>query len=147
MRRTDWVLLFLAGCAHAPADVHAADVLTVTELAARYAMEHDVPPVLREPSALCLEVDGQPPPPELLLRLSNAGAQVFPGPSGCAGHRAVLVQVRDVVVSGDRATAYAGVRLARSGALALHKVNGEWQLLPPSGPANDGPRLSVPIAQ
>lgn len=145
--RTGWVVLLAAGCAHAPTDANAADALAVMEVAARYALEHDVPPVLREPSAVCLEVDGQPPPPQLLSRLSGGGVQVSVGASDCSGPLAILVQLRDVVVSGERATAYAGVRLGRSGPLSLQKVNGAWHVIPPPGPANVGPRLSVPIGQ
>ena len=119
----------------------------MTELAARYALEHDVPPVLREPSAVCLEVDGQPPPPEVLTRLSSPGGAVFAGPGGCAGPRAVLLQVNRVVVSADGATAWAGVKTGRSGTLALRKVDGGWHVLQPAGPKDNGPRLSVPLGQ
>ncbi|MGO9828833.1 MAG: hypothetical protein ACLPJH_01735 [Myxococcaceae bacterium] len=137
--------LLLAGCAHAPDEAPAQDVLEVTELAARYALEHDVPPVLREPAAVCLEVDGQPPPPEVLSRLARSGLHVTPGAAGCAGPRAVLLQVRDVAVAGDHATAWAGVRLGRNGPLTLRKVQGQWQLLRPAGPTEAGPQLTFPL--
>jgi len=96
------------------------------------------------PSGVCLEVDGQPPPREVLQRLSTGGVQVFPGAAGCLGPRPLLVQVNAVVVSGNGASAHAGVQQGRSGALTLHKVQGEWQVLRPPGPANDGPQLSLP---
>ncbi len=138
-------MLLLAGCAHAPDGGPAQDVLQVTELAARYALEHDVPPVLREPAAVCLEVDGQPPPPEVLSRLAQGGLQLTPGAAGCAGPRAVLLQVSEVGVAGEQATAWAGVRLGRRGLLTFRKVQGQWQLLRPAGPAEAGPQLSFPL--
>gem|GEM_PF-3976142 len=116
----------------------------MTELAARYALAHDVPPVLREPSGVCLEVDGQPPPAEVLQRLSSGGVQVFPGASGCTGPRPLLLQVSGVTVSGETASARAGVQQGRTGMLALRKVQGQWQLLRPPGPSSDGPQLSLP---
>ena len=135
----------LAGCAHAPKEAPSQDVLQVTELAARYALEHDVPPVLREPAAVCLEVDGQAPPPEVLSRLASRGLHLSPGASGCAGPRAVLVQVSGVAVSGERASAWAGVRHGRAGLLTLRKLQGQWQLLRPPGPEGAGPQLSLPL--
>jgi len=137
-------LLLVVGCAHAPPAAPSADVLDVTEVAARYALAHDVPPVLRQPSGVCLEVDGQPPPREVLQRLSTGGVQVFPGAAGCLGPRPLLLQVNAVVVSGNSASAHAGVQQGRSGALTLHRVRGEWQVQRPPGPASDGPQLSLP---
>ncbi len=146
MTRPPWptLLLLWLGCAHTPAAAPSADVVSVTELAARYALEHDVPPVLRQPSGVCLEVDGQPPAPEVLSRLSTHGVQVFPGATGCTGPRPVLLQVSDVVVSGESASARAGVQQGRSGVLSLRKVQGQWYLMRPPGPADEGPRLTLP---
>ena len=145
LRHTPLAVLLGVGCAHAPADVQSEDVLAVTELAARYALQHDVPPVLREPSAVCLEVDGKPPPPAVLSRLSADGVQVSAGPSGCTGPRALLVQVGGVVVSAESARATAGVQMGRTGVLDLRKAQGGWHVVRPPGPANEGPRLSVPL--
>ncbi len=117
----------------------------MTEAAARYALEHDVPPVLREPSALCLQVDGAKPAPEVLSRLSGSGVQVFAGPAGCTGPRPVLLQVSAVVVSGESAQAQAGVQQGRSGLLSLRKLQGKWQVVRPQGATNEGPRLGFPL--
>lgn len=145
MRLPAFAALLSLGCAHAPSG-QSQDVLSVTELVARHALEHDVPPVLREPSGICLEVDGQPPAPEVLSRLSAGPRQVSAGPWGCTGPRPVLVQVSGVVVTGHTATARAGVFEGRSGPLTLRKVDGQWQVLRPPGPLDNGPRLSVPLS-
>jgi len=137
------LLLLLAACGHGPVAASSSDVLSVTELAARYALEFEVPSVLREASPVCLEVDGRAAAPELLARLSSV-AQVSPSASACAGPRAVLLQVSGVVVSGDSAVARAGVRLGPSAVLEFRLVNGEWHVLRPKGQPDAGPVLSVP---
>jgi hypothetical protein len=138
------LLLFVA-CAHPPAQESPSDVLAVTELAARYALEYEVPAVLREGSPICLTVDGQAPLPQVLSRLSRGGAQVSAGASACSGPRAVLLEVSGVVVSGDTAIARAGVRLGPSGVLDFRRVNAEWRVLRPQGQVGAGPVLTLPL--
>ena len=136
-------LLLLYGCSHAPA-ASSNDVVFVTALAARYALDHDVPATLREASPICLTVDGQPPAQEVLARLSVGPVQVSPGPSGCALPRAVLVEVSEVAVSGETATARAGVRLGPSGVLDFRRVDGEWRVVRPAREAGGGRGPSLP---
>jgi hypothetical protein len=138
------VLLVLLGCSHAPVPSVSSDVLVVTELAARYALDHDVPAVLREATPICLTVDGQAPAPELLARLSEGPVQVSSGSAACAGPRAVLLEVRGVTVSGLSATAWAGVRLGPGGVLDFRKVNGQWRVSSTRGQTGAGPALTFP---
>jgi hypothetical protein len=137
-------LLVLEACGHAPA-TPSRDVLSVTELAARYALDYDVPAVLREASPICLTVDGQAPSPAVLARLSQASVQVSSGDSTCAGPRAVLLEVSGVVVSGEKAVARAGVRLGPTSVLDFRSVNGEWRVLQPRGQPGAGPVLTLPV--
>jgi hypothetical protein len=136
-------LLLVCTCSHAPAS-SSSDTLLVTELAARYALEHDVPAVLREASPVCLLVDGQTPPAPVLARLSEGPVQVSSGSSACAGPRAVLLEVSAVVVSGDTASARAGVRLGPSGVLDFRRVDGAWRVLQSRGQVGAGPELRLP---
>jgi hypothetical protein len=133
----------LVGCAHEKPDAPPADVLTVTELAARFALEEDVPAVLREASPVCLEVDGQPPAPQVLARLSST-VQVSSSASACGGPRAVLLQVSGVVVSGDTAVAHAGVRLGPTQRLEFRRVEGRWRVVRPAQKTGAGPVLTLP---
>jgi hypothetical protein len=138
-------LLVLLGCGHAPPPSASSDVLAVTELAARYALDHDVPAVLREAVPICLTVDGQAPAPEVLVRLSQGPVRVSSGSADCAGPRAVLLEVRGVTVDAESATAWAGVRLGPGGALKFQKVNDGWRILQPPGQAGAGPSwLNLP---
>ncbi len=137
-------LLVLLGCSHTPASSPSEDVLTVTTLAARYALDHDVPAVLGEAAPICLTVDGQTPAPEVLARLSQGPVQVSSGSSGCSGPRAVLLEVRSVTVSAESATAWAGVRLGPGGALDFQKVDGQWRLSNTHGQKGAGPVLTFP---
>jgi len=132
------------GCGHAPPARPSSDVLAVTTLAARYALDHDVPAVLREAAPICLTVDGQAPPPEVLARLSDGPLQVSSGSSGCAGPRSGLLEVRAVTVSGESATAWAGVRLGSGGVLDFRKVNGQWGVSSTRGQTGAGPALTFP---
>lgn len=136
-------LLCLLGCGHAPVSA-SGDVDTVTELAARYALDHDVPAVLRESSPICLTVDGQLPSPEVLARLSQGPVRVSSGVSACAGPRAVVLEVSAVVVSGETASARAGVRLGPSGPLTFRRVDGMWRVLRAPGHAGASPGLVLP---
>jgi hypothetical protein len=135
--------MLLGACAHAPA-TPSADVVAVTELAARYALDYDVPAVLREASPICLTVDGRAPAPEVLARLSRASVQVSSGGASCAGPRAVLLEVSGVAVSGDKAVARAGVRLGPSSLLDFRSVHGEWRVRQPLGQPSAGPVLTLP---
>jgi hypothetical protein len=123
------------------------DVLAVTVVAAQYALTHDVPAVLREATPICLTVDGQLPPAEVVARLSHASVQVSPGALACGGPRAILLEVSDVTVQGETASARAGVRLGAGGVLALRRVEGQWRVLQTPGAAGSGPTLSVPRSQ
>ena len=138
------VLLFLLGCGHAPPPFPTSDVLAVTELAARYALDHDVPAVLREASPVCLTVDGRAPAPEVVARLSQGPQQVSSAGAACSGPRAVLLEVSSVVVSGENATARAGVRLGPGGVLDFRKVDGQWRLASTRGQVGAGPVLTFP---
>jgi hypothetical protein len=137
-------LLVLVGCGHTPSLAPQSDVLTVTELAARYALDHDVPAVQREASPICLTVDGHAPAPEVVARLSQGPLQVSSGGSACSGPRAVLLEVSGVEVSGESAVARAGVRLGPGGVLDFGKVNGQWRLLSTRGQVGAGPVLTFP---
>jgi hypothetical protein len=139
------VLLLLLGCGHAPPTSPTSDVLAVTELAARYALDHDVPAVLREASPVCLTVDGRAPAPEVVARLSQGPLQVSSGGAACSGPRAVLLEVSGVVVSGESATARAGVRLGPSSVLDFRRAKGEWRVQNSRGQAGAGPAwLNLP---
>jgi hypothetical protein len=131
-------MLGLVACAHTPDEGSSADALAVTEVAARSALDHDVPAVDRNAAPICLEVDGRPPPPELLARLSSGPVQVFGSGTACAGPRAVRLQVSGVVVSGTSAVARAGVQLGASGVLELRKLDGQWRVLKPAGQTGSG---------
>jgi hypothetical protein len=135
--------LLLGACGHAQ-PTPSRDVLTVTELAARYALDYDVPAVLREASPICLSVDGRAPPPEVLARLSQGSIQVSSGASACAGPRAVLLEVSGVSVSGEQAVARVGVRLGPTTVLDFRSVNGQWRVLQPHGQTGAGPVLTLP---
>ena len=137
-------MLGLAGCAHAPGGEPSPDALAVTEVAARYALDHDVPAVDRTATPICLEVDGRAPSPELLSRLSSGPVQVLGSGTACAGTRAIWLEVGGVVVSGTSAIARAGVRLGASGVLQLRKVDGVWRVLRPSGQTGSGQMLVQP---
>jgi hypothetical protein len=137
-------LLLLLGCGHAPPPSPASDVLAVTDLAARYALDHDVPAVLRESSPICLMVDGQSPSPQVVARLSQGPWQVSSGGSACSGPRAVLLEVSAVAVSGENATARAGVRFGPGGVLDFRKVDGQWRLASTRGQVGAGPVLTFP---
>lgn len=128
-RRAWTALLFLAGCSHAGATAQADDVLSVTELAARYALVHEVPAVLREGRPVCLTVDGQAAPPEVLARLSEGATEVSSSAAGCALALAVVVEVGGVRVSGGVATVRAGVRLGPARVLTLRHIAGQWRLV------------------
>jgi hypothetical protein len=127
--------LAVAGCTHVAAPPPSPDVLAVTVVAARYALDHEVPAVLRDGSTFCLEVEGGKPPAEVLARLNSGALQVSGSPTDCAGPRAVLLQVDSVVVSGETARARASVPLAGSRVLQLRKVEGQWRVLRPPGPS------------
>jgi hypothetical protein len=137
-----WGLL-LGACGHAPA-TPSPDVLSVTALAARYALDYEVPAVLREAAPICLTVDGQAPSPEVLQQLTQDSVQVSPGASACAGPRAVLLEVSGVTVSGPQAVARAGVRLGPTTVLEFRSVNGEWHVLRPHGQTGTVPALTLP---
>lgn len=141
--RVGLALVLVAACGHAPAGP-SSDVLAVTAAAARYALDDDVPAVLREAAPVCLTVDGQAPAPEVLLQLSRASVQVSPGGLACAGPRAILLEVSDVNVRGETASAQAGVRLGTSGVLQLRRVQGQWRVLHARGQDGAGPVLSLP---
>jgi hypothetical protein len=137
-------VLLLSSCGHTPLGDPSSDVLAVTELAARYALEHDVPAVLREGSPLCLSVDGRAPPTAVLVRLSSGPQQVSASGPGCAEAGAVFLEVSDVVVSGDSATAHAGVRLGPSGVLELRRLEGQWRVFRTAGQVGAGSGFTLP---
>jgi hypothetical protein len=139
-RRPAWALLpLLAGCGHSLANAPAGDVRSVTELAARYALFHEVPAVLREGAPVCLTVDGQAANPEELTRLSAGSTRVSSSAPGCAGPLAVVLEVSDVRVSGAAGTARAGVRLGKAAVLTVRRIDGEWRLLRASEGEDAGP--------
>jgi hypothetical protein len=105
----------------------------VTELAARYALFHEAPAVLREGGPVCLTVDGRAAAPEVLVRLSEGATQVSSSAPDCMGPLAVVVEVSSVRVTGEVATARAGVRLGEAAVLQLRRVDGQWQLVHASG--------------
>lgn len=144
-RSSGWgLLLGLGACAHAPGSAPSSDVLAVTEVAARYALDHDVAAVDRTAAPICLEVDGRAPPPELLARLSSGPVQVLGSGTTCAGARAVRLEVSGVVVSGETAVARAGVQLGSSGVLQLRKMEGQWRVLKTAGQTGSGKTLLQP---
>jgi hypothetical protein len=136
-------LLSLWACRHAPV-APSSDVLVVTELAARYALDHDVPAVLREASPICLTVDGHAPAAEVVARLSQGPLQVSSGSSACSGPRAVVLEVNGVACAGENATAWAGVRLGPGGVLDFRKVGGQWRVVSARGQVGAGPVLTFP---
>jgi hypothetical protein len=138
-RRAWTALLLCAGCSHTGASRSQDDLLSVTELAARYALLHEVPPVLREGRPLCLTVDGHAASPEVLARLSEGATEVSSSGVGCAVPLAVVVEVSRVRVSGGVATARAGVRLGPARVLTLRRVDGQWRLVGAAAGADAGP--------
>jgi hypothetical protein len=132
-------LLLLAACSHAGASAADNDILSVTELAARYALVHEVPAVLREGRPVCLTVDGQAAPPQVLVRLSEGATEVSSSGAGCALALAVVVEVSAVRVSGGVATVRAGVRLGPARVLTLRRTDGQWRVMGAAAREDGGP--------
>jgi hypothetical protein len=138
-RRAWTALLLLAGCGHTGARAPVSDVLSVTELAARYALAHEVPAVLREGGPVCLTVEGRAADPEVLAHLSAGATQVSSSAPGCGGPLAVVVEVSAIRVSGAVATVRASVRLGEAALLEVRRVDGQWRLVRASGREDAGP--------